>query len=97
MLVSNYQRIQTATEKTITKYSANVEPSISDNGKLFGQIINGCREELGKKFKFFVDFAKHVYAYEMISDDIVAKTEVDGTEYTLTIKFAKTLDKNDPE
>lgn len=82
----------------IMKYSVKFEPEIADNAnKIQGQIIKGCREQLSKKFTFYIPFQKNIFSHQLVADEVVCKSTVDDVEYTVTVNFSKNIDDNDME
>ena len=62
-----------------------------------GQVIKECRDQLKTKFTFYIPFHSNIYSHDMVTDEIVAKCKIEEQDYTLTIKFSKVIDKDDPE
>ena len=96
-LITNYHELRLAfTELNICKYSIQVIPEVSVTGKVLGALVRAKRDELKEKVGFFVDFAQCLYARTVV-DPFSKDVEYDGVDYTVTFKFSKIIEEEDPE
>ena len=88
----------TKSDQIIHKYSIKIEPEVAVKGKLIGEIIKACKEQLEDKFGFANrKFYSNLYSFKMVSDEVAAKATVDGQDYVLKVNFSKVLEESDIE
>lgn len=90
-VITNYHQLNvTSKNGNIFKYSIQISPEVAQSGP----ILKLCREQLKKVFTFY---QSNIYSYDMTTDEIVAKVNHDGQDFTVTVSFSKAVGQDDPE